>query len=75
MKVLGSAEYQIQPQRRHYDRLEADEFWTYVGRKTNKVWLIYAYHRGSGERVAYAWGKRDLETAEKLRDELERQGI
>jgi IS1 family transposase len=36
-----------------------DEFWTYVGNKGKKYWLIYAYERQSGEMVAYVWGKRD----------------
>jgi IS1 family transposase len=26
----------------------------------NKIWLIYAYHRESGEIVAFVWGKRNL---------------
>jgi hypothetical protein len=39
----------------HYDCLEIDEFWTYVGKKKNQVWLIYAYHRESGEIVAFVW--------------------
>ncbi|MDK4651378.1 IS1 family transposase, partial [Kingella kingae] len=48
------------------------EFWTFVGNKSNKVWLVYAYHRGSGEIVAYAyvWGKRDLATARALKRRL-----
>jgi IS1 family transposase len=36
--------------------LGIDEFWTYAGKKENKVWLIYAYCRETGEIVAYAWG-------------------
>lgn len=28
----------------HYEELEIDEFWSYVGKKANKVWLIYAGH-------------------------------
>jgi IS1 family transposase len=72
LKTLKSAKYQIKPARKYYDCLETDEFWTYVGRKTNKVWLIYAYHRESGEIVAYVWGKRDLKTVEKLRKRLKR---
>jgi hypothetical protein len=39
-KVFKSATYQIKPKQRHYDCLEIDEFWTYVGRKKNKVWFI-----------------------------------
>ena len=75
MKTLTSTKYEIKPARKQYDCLEIDEFWTYVGRKTNKVWLIYAYHRESGEIVAYVWGKRDLKTAQKLRKRLRRLGI
>jgi hypothetical protein len=67
LKVLKSTEYRIKPKQTHYDRLEIDEFWTYEGKKKDKVWLIYAYHRGSGEIVAYVWGKRELKTAKKLR--------
>ncbi len=33
-----------QPKQSHYDELEVDEFWSYVGEKSNKVWLIYAGH-------------------------------
>ncbi|MDI9356315.1 MAG: IS1 family transposase [Chitinophagaceae bacterium] len=25
--------------------MEVDEFWTYVGSKGKKQWLIYCYHR------------------------------
>jgi hypothetical protein len=53
--VLKSGTYMINPKKNHYDCLEIDEFWTYVGKKKNKVWLIYAYHRDSGEIVAYVW--------------------
>ena len=75
LQVLKSSKYQIQPKRKHYDCLEVDELWTYVGRKTNKVWLIYAYHRETGEIVAYVWGKRDMKTAQKLWKRLKRLGI
>jgi IS1 family transposase len=37
------------------------------GKKRNKIWLIYAYHRGSGEIVAFVWGKRDIKTTQNLR--------
>jgi IS1 family transposase len=39
------------------------------------VWLIYAYHRESGEIVANEWGKRDLKTAKKLRKRIRGLGI
>jgi IS1 family transposase len=75
LKVLRSTKYQIKPKLSHYDCLEIDEFWTYVGKKKDKVWLIYAYHRESGEIVAYVWGKRDIKTAQKLRRRIKRLGI
>ncbi|MDR1302153.1 MAG: IS1 family transposase [Treponema sp.] len=75
LKILKSAKYKITPKFSHYDYLEIDEFWTYVGKKKNKVWLIYAYHRESGEIVAYVWGKRDIKTAQKLRKRIKRLGI
>ena len=75
LKVIRKAKYQIIPKRKHYDCLEIDEFWTYVGKKSNQKWLIYAYHRETGEIVAYVWGKRDKRTANKLRKKLKKQGI
>jgi IS1 family transposase len=45
-----------------------------VGKK-NKVRLIYAWYRESGEVVGYVWGKRDLRTAKKLGRWLRRLGI
>jgi IS1 family transposase len=80
LKVLKSAKYRILPKQKYYNCLETDEFWTYVGKKKNNVWLIYAYHRESGKIVASnrrfaVWGKRDLKTAEKLRKRINRQGI
>ena len=75
LHTLKSSKYQIKPAKTHYGCLEIDEFWTYVGKKTNKIWLIYAYERESGEIVMYVWGKRDLKTAKKLRKRLKRLGI
>ena len=47
-KIIGGLRYGHEPLRDFYDVLEVDEFWTYVGKKDRKVWLIYAYHRESG---------------------------
>ena len=54
--------------------MEVDEFWTYVGNKKNKMWLIYAYHRATGEIVPFVWGKRNTTTARKLREILSSLG-
>jgi hypothetical protein len=55
LKTLKMTKHKIKPKCSHYDTLEIDEFWTYIGKKSNKLWLIYAYHRNSGEIVAYVW--------------------
>ena len=70
LSTISSSVYEIAPKKSYYERLEVDEFWTYVYRKKRKVWLIYAYDRATGEIVAYVWGKRDLKTAKKLRARL-----
>jgi IS1 family transposase len=75
LSVLVNSKHIIKPKQSHYDSLEVDEFCTYAGNKKNKVWLIYAYHRATGEIVSYVWGKRDYKTAKKLRDQLQATGI
>ena len=49
LRTLTESTYQIQPKQSHYESLEVDEFWTFVGNKNNKQWLIYAYHREKGD--------------------------
>ena len=75
LSVLTKSNYVICPKQTRYDSLEIDEFWTYVGEKKNKVWLIYAYHRSTGETVAFVWGKRNYKTAKELRDKLASPGV
>ena len=75
LSVLAGSIYKIVPKQRHYDELEVDEFWTYVGKKQQKQWLIYAYHRATGEIVTYVWGNRNYQTAKKLREKLWTMGI
>ncbi|MHC6202654.1 IS1 family transposase, partial [Breznakiellaceae bacterium SP9] len=75
LSTLKNSRYEIKPKKDHYDTLEIDEFWTYVGSKKHKFWLIYAYDRETSEIVAYQWGKRDRKTAEKLLDKIKTLGI
>ena len=75
LSVLVNSNQIITPKKLHYDSLEVDEFWTYVGSKKNKVWLIYAYHRATCEIVSYVCGKRDRKTAKKLRKKLKSIGV
>ena len=63
------------PPKKHYACLEIDEFWTFVGSKANKQWLIYAYSRESNEIVAYVLGGRNVKTANKLRKKLKELGV
>ena len=41
---------------------EADEFWSYVGKKTNQRWTWYAIERNSGIILAYHDGRRTDES-------------
>jgi hypothetical protein len=57
LPVLLRSRHVIQPRRQYYDSLEADEFWTYAGKKSVRVRLVYACRRDSGGIAA--WGKRE----------------
>ncbi len=70
LSVLINSDKTITPKQQHYDSLEVDEFWTYVGNKKNKIWLIYAYHR---KQVSISM--HDYKTAKKLRDKLKSMDI
>ena len=75
LRTLSESTDQIQPKQSYYESLEVDEFWTFVGNKQNKQWVIYAYHRETGEIVAYVWGKRDLSTVQRLKAKLKQLGV
>ena len=74
LRTLSQSKYYLQTRQSHYETLEVDEFWAFVGNKQNKQWLIYAYHRETGEVVAYVWGKRDLVIAKRLKRRLKQLG-
>ncbi|MDR1623535.1 MAG: hypothetical protein LBS04_00970 [Tannerellaceae bacterium] len=50
------------------------KYWTSAGTKSNNVWLIYAWHRETGGIVAFVWGKRELETAKKMKQKWSDSG-
>jgi insertion element IS1 protein InsB len=50
--------------------LEADELWTYVGRKDNEYWVVYAIDRNTRSVVDFVVGKRTKVTLKKLIDRL-----
>jgi len=70
LSVLVNSSYKIVPKHKHYNTLEIDELWTYVGKKKNKKWLLYIYSRETGEIICYVFGGRDLWTARKLKKKL-----
>jgi len=75
LAILMATNHQIKPKKKYYDKLEIDEFWTFVQNKKNKVWLLYAYHRESGEIVAFVFGGRDAKTTRKLYHKIKTLGI
>jgi IS1 family transposase/transposase-like protein len=75
LSVLSKSKHVITPKQSYYACLEVDELWTYVGDKSNKVWLIYAYDRESGEIVCFEWGNRDLKTVNRLKKKLSDFGV
>ncbi|MBC6410898.1 MAG: IS1 family transposase, partial [Ekhidna sp.] len=38
LKTLEGQQVALRPKRSFYDKLEVDEFWTYVGKKSHKQW-------------------------------------
>lgn len=75
LKTLVEIHYDIAPKQKHYNCLEVDELWTFVGSKKNRKWLIYAYDRESGEIVAYVWGDRSAKTAKRFRNKIVQLGL
>ncbi|MBC6426527.1 MAG: hypothetical protein GDA51_08690 [Ekhidna sp.] len=75
MKTLERQQVDLQPKRSFYDKLEVDEFRTYVGKKSHKKWFIFSpkhvcVHqrnlRESREPVAWVLGKRNEKTVSAL---------
>ncbi len=50
--------------------VDLDEFWSYVGDKSNQRWTWYALEKGSGTILAHHTGKRTDEACAKLLDKL-----
>ncbi len=57
---------EIKPKKKHYEQVQIDELWSYVGNKEKKVWLLYAYCAKSKEILAFAMGKRNVKTLKSL---------
>lgn len=46
----------IKPVRRHYERVQIDELYSFVGHKQKKVWILYAYCVATDEQPAFTSG-------------------
>jgi insertion element IS1 protein InsB len=75
LSQLLKSKVSLAPKQDYYEELEVDELWTYVGGKKNKKWLIYLYHRATGEIVAWVFGKRNLKTVKALRKRMKSLAI
>lgn len=65
--ILSMAEKaQLKPKYSYYHKVQIDEQWSYVGKKSKKVWLIYAYCHQTGEILGFAMGKRNQKTVRQL---------
>jgi insertion element IS1 protein InsB len=54
---------------------EVDEMWSYVGKKKEPRWLWHALDHGTGEVLAYVFGRRQDEVFLQLKALLEPFGI
>ena len=75
LSVSTRSDHNIRPEQSRCDGLEVEESWTYAGDRKNKVRLIYACRRETGEIPAHVWGKRNFKTAKKLRDKSDELNV
>jgi len=59
----------IRPRKNHYHKVQVDELYSFVGSKSKKVWIIYAYDVESKEILAMTAGKR---SSKQVRDLMKR---
>ena len=64
--IRNALQVEMKPVHVHYQEVQIDEQWSYVGRKSRKVWMIYAYAPQNGEILGFAMGKRNWKTVSNL---------
>ena len=57
------------------EEVEADEMWSFVGKKENQRWLWHAIDHKTGEVLAYVIGKHQDSVLLKLKDLLNPFGV
>ena len=60
LSVSSKENKMIEPKEKCYDKIEVDEIWSFIGKKKNKYWGIYAYCQKTGEILAYVFEKRNI---------------
>jgi len=60
--IRNALRLEIKPKLSYYHKVQIDEQWSYVGKKSKKVWMIYAYAPQTGEVLGFAMGKRNRKT-------------
>jgi insertion element IS1 protein InsB len=57
----------LKPKMRLVQEAEADEMWSYVGKKEQQCWLWHVIDHRTGKVLAYAFGRRTDEVYHQLR--------
>jgi len=70
LSVSSKENKMIEPKEKCYDKIEVDEIWSFIGKKKNKYWGIYAYCQKTGEILAYVFEKRNIHTARRLKEKI-----
>ena len=65
--AVSFGEYEIEDD---IEAIEFDEMWHFIGKKTNKLWIIKAVDRSKHKTIAWVTGKRDTKTFRKLYNKL-----
>jgi insertion element IS1 protein InsB len=69
------AEVVEEPEETGVEESELDEMWSFVGNKSNPRWLWHAIDRRTGQVLAFAFGRRQDQVLEQLKELLEPFGI
>lgn len=56
----------IIPRKKHYERIEIDEMYSFINNKDKKVWIFYAYAPETKEILAVTMGKRSKKQLQSL---------
>ncbi len=64
--LTTAVSFEIKVRHQHYQCVQIDEQWSYVGRKKKKVWMLYAFAPEEDKILAFTMGKRNWKTVYNL---------